>query len=362
MRRLVVILLAPLAALGGVAFAMPAIPAAGKRADFTVSVTPPRQSAVGGGGMARFSVGLERAGRSTGAIRLRVTGLPRGVSAGWQFADGTRSGLVPLTESGAVLSLRTSARTPLGSRRITVRASDGRMTRTRRLTLKVKPPGSHRFSLIAVPARRMVPQAARATYTIRVARAAGFRERVRLRVLRLPGGATAKWTRTALTVATSAGQRPRSHRLVIEGTSRTGPSAVARGRVVRRYAVVVLTVFKARRLALGGDHSEPLHPGGGGSLDVVLTNPYRFDLRVTALRVRVRARTSQPGCSGKANYAVTQYRGRYPLTLHEGSTRLSALVRKRAAWPRVSMHNLPANQDACKNARLTLDYEGLANP
>jgi hypothetical protein len=24
------------------------------------------------------------------------------------------------------------------------------------------------------------------------------------------------------------------------------------------------------------------------------------------------------------------------------------------------MHDLPTNQDACKNARLTLDYEGLA--
>jgi hypothetical protein len=366
MRRLAVILFAPLAALGGVAFAMRAIPAAGKRAGFNVSVTPPHQSAAGGGGMVRFSVSLVRARSFTGAIRLRVTGLPRGVRAGWQLADGTRSGLVPLTESGAVLSLRTSARTPLGSRRITVRATGGRVTRTRRLTLNVKPPGSRRFSLRAAPARRMVPQGAGATYTIRVARAAGFRERVRLRVLRLPRGATTTWTRTALTVATRADQRLRSHRLVVEGTSRpgrrlgAGRSGVARRRVVRRYAVVVLTVFKARRLALGGDLSTPLYPGGGGPLDLVLTNPYRFDLRVTALRVSVRARTSHPGCSGDANYAVTQYRGGYPLTLHEGSTRLSALVPNPAAWPRVSMHDLPTNQDACKNARLTLDYEGLA--
>jgi hypothetical protein len=206
----------------------------------------------------------------------------------------------------------------------------------------------------------MVPQGARATYTIRVARAAGFHKRVRLRVLRPPRGATAKWTRRTLTVATRAGQRLHSHRLVIEGTSRTGRSAAAPRRVVRRYAVVVLTVLKARRLALGGGLSTLLHPGGGSPLDVVVTNPYRFDLRVTALRVRVRARTSQPGCSGTVNYAVTQYRGRYPLTLPEGSTRLSALVPSPAAWPRVSMHNLPTDQDACKNARLTLDYDGLA--
>jgi hypothetical protein len=91
-----------------------------------------------------------------------------------------------------------------------------------------------------------------------------------------------------------------------------------------------------------------------------LTNPHPFDIRVTALRVRVRPDTTNPHCSGDANFAVTQYSGGYPLVLHPGSTRLSARVSNSASWPQVSMHNLPTNQDACKNARLSLDYEGLA--
>jgi hypothetical protein len=359
MRRLVVILLASLAALGGVAFALGAIPAAGTRAGFTVSVTPARQSAVRGEAV-RFSVGLVRARSFTGASRLRVAGLPRGVRARWQLADGTRSGRVPMTESGAVLTLRASARTPLGSRRVTVLATGDRITRRRRLTLTVEPLRSRHFSLRAGPRRRVVPQGASATYKLRVARAAGFRERVKLRVLRLPRGVTATWTPTALTVRTRADQRLGSARLVIEGTSRVRRRARARRAAVRRYAVVVLTVVTSRRLAVRGDLSTLLYPGGSGPLDLVLTNPHGFDLRVAALRVRVDARTSRPGCSGDAHYAVTQYRGPYPLTLGPGSTRLSALVRDPAAWPRIAMHDLPTNQDACKDARLALHYEVLA--
>jgi hypothetical protein len=125
--------------------------------------------------------------------------------------------------------------------------------------------------------------------------------------------------------------------------------------------VVVLTVVKARRFAIGGDLRTLLRPGGSAPLDLVLTNPYSFDLRVTSLRVRVGARTSRPGCSGDANYAVTQYSGGYPLTLPRGSTRrLDGLAPDPAAWPQVSMHALPTNQDACKDARLSLDYEGTA--
>ena len=46
--------------------------------------------------------------------------------------------------------------------------------------------------------------------------------------------------------------------------------------------------------------------------------------------------------------------------LPPGSTRLSALVPDSSVWPQVSMHNLPINQDACKNAILALDYSGQA--
>jgi hypothetical protein len=359
MRRLAVIMLPALAALGGVAFAMREIRKAGKPPRFTLSVTPARQSAVSGREVA-FNVDVARAGGFTGSTALRVTGLPRGVRARWRLADGTRSRVVPPAETGAILTLRASRLTPLGRKRVKVVATGGGTRRARKVTLTVERPRSLGFSLRVHPARRIVAQGATVTYGIRVARAAGFRRRVGLRLLRLPRGARARRRRTALTVATSPGQRLGSHRLVVRGTSRVGR------RVVHRYAVVVLTVVEARQspisgqFPISGDLTTPLYPGGGAPLDLVLTNPHPFDIRVTALNVRVREGTTNPGCSGDANFAITQYGGGYPLVVRPGSTRLSALVANSAAWPQVSMHNLPTNQDACKNTSLFLDYEGLA--
>ena len=112
--------------------------------------------------------------------------------------------------------------------------------------------------------------------------------------------------------------------------------------------------------AIGGDLTTPLHPGSDGPLNLVLSNPHDYDVRVTALRVRVRAGTTNAHCRGDINYTVAQYSGRYPLVLPPGSTRLSALTSDSSVWPHVSMHHLQSNQDACQGAGLTLDYSGLA--
>ena len=346
------ILIASLATPAVAAFAIFAVSSA-DGADFGIVVTPNSQTAVRGATV-MSGVSLIRAGSFTGAIKLRVTGLPPGVRADWQLADGTGSDLVPSTERSAILVLKVAAGAALGSRRLRVLASGGGITRVRTLTLTVERRRFRGFSLRIGPSRQVVPQGASATYDVRVARAAGFRRPVMLRVLRLPRGAKATWAPNALTVATSTNQRLGTEALVVRGTSVVG------GRFVRRYAAVMLTVLKSRRFSISGDVSTLMYPGRTSPLDLVLSNPYPFDLRVRTLRVQVRAGTSDPQCSGTANYAVTQYTGGYPLTLRAGSARLSTLVPDASAWPQVAMHNLPTNQDACKNARLTLDYDGLA--
>jgi hypothetical protein len=70
--------------------------------------------------------------------------------------------------------------------------------------------------------------------------------------------------------------------------------------------------------------------------------------------------TTNARCGGRVNYAATQYTGRFPLLVHPGSTRLSALVPDSSLWPQVAMHDLPTNQDACQGAVLSLDYSGQA--
>ena len=86
-------------------------------------------------------------------------------------------------------------------------------------------------------------------------------------------------------------------------------------------------------------------------LDLVLTNPNRFAVRVVALSARLGVSTTKPRCDAEANYAVRAVSpAAYPLRLRSGSTRLSALVAGSSLWPRVSMHDLPTNQDACRGA------------
>jgi hypothetical protein len=102
-----------------------------------------------------------------------------------------------------------------------------------------------------------------------------------------------------------------------------------------------------------------MYPGSRAPLDLVLTNPNTFDIRVTALSVSVGG-TTNAHCSGRVNYAATQYSGAFPLVVHPGSTRLSALVSDSSVWPQISMHDLPTNQDACQGAVLSLEYRGRA--
>jgi hypothetical protein len=348
-------MLVALGALGGVASAMLVTRTAGSKARFTFTVTPTRQSAARGGA-ASFSVSLTRAAGFTGPTSFRLTGLPRGVTAQWQLADGTLSAVVPPAETGAVLTLRTSARTPVGTRRVKVLATGGGMTRGRWLTLGIERSRSLPLALSVTPPRQTVPRGASATYKIRIVGPARARKRVRLRVVSLPPDAGATVSRTALTVATGAAQPLGSARLVVEGTGRVGK------KTVRRYGVVVLTVVAPRPFHIGGDLTTPLYPGADAPLDLVLANPYSFDIRVVALSVRVRARTITPGCSAASNYAVRQYSGSYPLVVRPGSTRLRTLVASSALWPHVVMRNLPTSQDACKGAALALDYSGLATP
>ena len=352
MRRLSIITLASLTALGGVAFASRVIQAAGKEAPAGLTVSPLRQT-VARGGSASFSVRMRRAkGSSTGASALRVGRLPRGVHPSWRSANGARSRAVRPTDAGAVLTLRASGRARAGTRRVKVLAGSGGATRARTLRLTVTKDKSLRFRLRARPAHRTIPQGASARYKLRVVRRPGFRGRVSLRVLGLSRGASpGRRGRNTVSFATRGNQPLRSNLFVIRGTSRVG------GTAVHSYAVVGLTVVQARKFSIAGDLTERLYPGAAAPLNLVLTNPHRFRIRVTALRVRLD--TTNPSCAGAVNYAVRQYSGRYPLVLRPGRTRLSALVASRM-WPQISMLDLPSNQDACKGVRLSLGYRGQA--
>jgi hypothetical protein len=115
-----------------------------------------------------------------------------------------------------------------------------------------------------------------------------------------------------------------------------------------------------RPFGISGELARTLRPGTGGPLNLVLTNPHRFDVRIRSLVVGLRARTTKLGCSGAGNYAITEFEGDYPLVLAPGRTPLSTLRPDSATWPRVAMRDLLVNQDACRGARVSLTYGGRA--
>lgn len=119
----------------------------------------------------------------------------------------------------------------------------------------------------------------------------------------------------------------------------------------------------ARSFRITGDAVRPLSPGRSAPINVRFANPHGAPLRVTGLRVRVRA-VSAPNsdahhrCS-RRDYTVRQVRPGFAVRVPGHVTRsLSGLGVRRKAWPRVGMLNRPVNQDGCKGASLTLAYVG----
>jgi hypothetical protein len=366
MRRLTCAVLAGLTLVGGLAYAVQAERTDGERGRLRLWVTPARQDITAGERM-RFSVTVRRSGGFDSPIRLSARGLPPGTRAIWRRNDGTRSALIPAGQDGAVLTVRTSASTPAGRTGVRIRASGGGRERRTRLVVRITR-SSRSFRLAATPRRRVVVPGATATYRIRVARGTRLRRRVRMSAAALPAGAQAGWShagaigsrsprlsrRRTLQIRVAPDAPPDSARLIVSGRARVG------GSWVRRFTVVVLNVRRPLRFRVGGDLGPSLYPGASAPLNLALTNPHSFAIRVTRLTVAAEASTTRARCAGSENFAVRQYAGPYPLTLPPGRARMSALVPDSRLWPRVAMRNLPINQDACKDADLTLAYGGTA--
>ncbi|MDQ3937036.1 MAG: hypothetical protein M3340_20665, partial [Actinomycetota bacterium] len=138
-----------------------------------------------------------------------------------------------------------------------------------------------------------------------------------------------------------------THELVVDGTASglTGS------------APLTLVVRETKPFTIAGDLAEPLLPGVRRGLDLALTNPHDFDLKVTALNVSVAA-TDRAGCDGGSNFRVTPVAAALPLTLPPGTRSLSALGVPSAQLPQLEM--LASGAEACQGARVELAYSGTA--
>jgi len=122
-------------------------------------------------------------------------------------------------------------------------------------------------------------------------------------------------------------------------------------------------VSAVSNITIAGNPPGSLSPGGAASaIDVSITNPFPFPIKVVAINIAVNAASSKVGCNGATNLIVVrQFSGTASLPANSTRTlsQLAPAVTS-AQWPLVQMPGLPANQDACKGAIFTLTYSGTA--
>jgi hypothetical protein len=354
-----------LGALALTSFGALAVFAAGGKADFSIAVSPSSQT-VSQGQATSYSATVSKVNGFTGPVSLGVSGLPSGATASWKLSDGTSSNVIPPSLNSATLTINTASSTPTGTTQPIIAATSDKLSHTTAITLAVQSAVQPNFTLGAAPVSQTVVQSDQASYSLNVARTGGFNGAVSLAVAGLPKAATSSWSpgstvsaggaSATLQIQTANNSQEGSYPLTITGTGTIGGSTVSRS------ASVMLIVEKNQGLQIAGNLAAQLAPGKSAKLNLSLTNPANSDVQITNLAVAIEESTSRASCSGTQNFKVTQVpAARYPITLPGNQTRtLSQLGVADSQMPQVEMLNQPWNQDACKNATITLNYSGSA--
>jgi hypothetical protein len=119
------------------------------------------------------------------------------------------------------------------------------------------------------------------------------------------------------------------------------------------------------RVSFGGNAPQLFYPGKSESLDLTISNPFRFALELLSLSVTVAPVPTKDGlpdprCPASANLVPTRSLGTEVKVPARSTETLSDLGVPRGKWPVVTMPDLPVSQDACEGARFTLVYHGSA--
>ena len=103
-------------------------------------------------------------------------------------------------------------------------------------------------------------------------------------------------------------------------------------------------------------------PGATVPVRLALTNPNAFPITVDHLTVQVTdiaTRDDAGADCGHGNFVVHQFTGSYGFKVAATRTsNLGELGIRKAQWPQLTMINSALNQDACKNAVITLTVTG----
>lgn len=228
------------------------------------------------------------------------------------------------------------------------------------------------FTVSATPTSDTIAAGSQAGYRLRIHRK-HFPWRVTFKVRSgLPIGAAVHFmpqrtsaSKATLAVSTSATTPPGRYELLVR---------VKHGGVIRRITLQLTVADAAQdggtagvslpQYSVSGNVTSPLYPGEPQPIDVQFTNPNPAPLTVTGLSTTVVVISAPHATSGlpctSSDFSIQQYSRPTPLTVPASSTRrLSQLGVPSSQWPQISLLDLPANQDGCQGAELTLKYDAL---
>jgi hypothetical protein len=125
------------------------------------------------------------------------------------------------------------------------------------------------------------------------------------------------------------------------------------------------TVLVKKSFPISGTVAQPLFPGAIRPMNLTFTNPYNFDIRVTAVTITVDHRTTldgapNPDCDGPSNVVVEQGLGTAVVIPGNSTASLQSLGVDTSLWPQIEMLNLSTDQNACKRTAFTFTFSGSA--
>ncbi len=135
--------------------------------------------------------------------------------------------------------------------------------------------------------------------------------------------------------------------------------------VVAVASPAVFQLTNAARFDISGSLANPLYPGTGQELELTFTNPNPTPITIAAGDVGIDIVVNGAAaldCPATPNFSVTQTLT-VALTIPANTLTpmtLTQLGIAPSAWPRIDMVETGVNQDACKNATLTLNYSAGA--
>ncbi len=217
------------------------------------------------------------------------------------------------------------------------------------------------FNLVVTPSAQTITQDDSTSFGVSITRLNGFASAVALSVSGLPKKTTGTFTPSSISGpsgTTSTLSIVADHNADV-GTFSLTVTASGGSPLVTRTATVTLTIAKKQVFLISGNAAITLSPGTTSEINLTLTNPNNFPIRVGPLTVSVEEHTSKPGCSGTDNFMPSALVGTVDVPGNTTAT-LSALGVLYAKRPKIKFLDTAANQDACKNAQITMQYSGTA--